>query len=530
MKTIINKSIVALTLLFSVIALDSCSDFLSQEPQTALSTEQVFANMENIQPYLNGVYYCFRRTRYERTGLYVFLGLDETRQGDYQVWTEAPQASLDYYNGLFNRENVCVAAAWNVRWPVIIRASQALDALEKMPIEGEDSARVSSFIGQAKFYRGAMLFEMAQYWGGLPIPEVKDGTIILSGRKNIADTYQYIVADLEDAAARLPEEKQADKRIPTKWAAKAVLARLYMSAWEDESLAGKSGYRDYDKAQKLLQEVIDCGQFSLMTDYADLWNPEKNCEQEAIFTLYWGSLEADVHGLQWHIGSRAATSPSTCYFGGYDLVNPSAWAYSKSTEVIDGGPGLWETGDLRYEESIRTDYTYNGTKCTEVTGFGNDQLLPHFKKYEDIRTDGVQSFWNAGKNTYYLRLADIYLLNAECLNELGNQPEALKMVNEVRKRGFGANWDSSKEWTAMGKEEFLDKLFDERTRELSCEGWRRIDLTRAGLYVKRVMQHNKWAQETGTLQADNHFLLYPIPDTEIKANTNLSPADQNPGY
>ena len=107
MKNIVNKSIVALALLFSVIALDSCSDFLSQEPQTALSTEQVFANMDNIQPYLNGVYYCFRRTRYERTGLYVFLGLDETRQGDYQVWTEAPQASLDYYNGLFNRENVC---------------------------------------------------------------------------------------------------------------------------------------------------------------------------------------------------------------------------------------------------------------------------------------------------------------------------------------------------------------------------------------------------------------------------------------
>ena len=82
----------------------------------------------------------------------------------------------------------------------------------------------------------------------------------------------------------------------------------------------------------------------------------------------------------------------------------------------------------------------------------------------------------------------------------------------------------------MSKDEFLDKLFDERTRELSCEGWRRIDLTRAGLYVKRVMQHNKWARETGTLESDHHFLLYPIPDTEIKANNNLSPADQNPGY
>ena len=184
MKT--AKTYIIMLSVAAMMVLSGCSSFLSQEPQTALSTEQVFADLENIQPYLNGVYYCFRRTRYERTGLYVFLGLDETRQGDYQVWTEAPQASLDYYNGLFNRENVCVAAAWNVRWPVVIRASQALDALSKIPVEGDDSARISSFIGQAEFYRGAILFEMAQYWGGLPIPEVKDGNIILKGRMNIS--------------------------------------------------------------------------------------------------------------------------------------------------------------------------------------------------------------------------------------------------------------------------------------------------------------------------------------------------------
>lgn len=531
MNKYILKAASALLLMGSMLTMNSCSDFLSQEPQTALSTEQVFADLDNVQPFLNGVYYAFRRTRYERTGLYCFLGLDETRQGDYQVWTEAPQASLDYYNGLFNRENVCVAAFWNVRWPVIIRASQAIDALERMEVDSADVDRVSNYIGQAKFYRGAMLFEMTQYWGALPIPSVKNGAIELAGRKTLTETYDYVISDLEDAMDRLPEEKQEDLRIPTKWAAQAVLGRLYMSAWEDASLAGVSGKRDYKKAHELLSDIIDNGPFRLMPDYADLWNPEKSCEQEAIYSLYWGTISMDCSGLQWHIGSRAATSPSTCYFGGYDLVLTSAWSYSKASETIDGGQGLWENGDLRFEESIRTNYVYNGVKCTEVTGFGDDQLGPHYKKYEDIRTDGVESFWNASKTTYYLRLADVMLLDAECLAMLGDQGAACNLINQVRDRGFGGAQPAELRWSAgASQEEFIDKLFDERTRELSCEGWRRIDLIRAGLYQKRVMRHNKWAKETGYLENDNHFLLYPIPDTEIKTNPNLTEADQNPGY
>lgn len=524
MKKYSIKFVISLLIAGSLLSLNSCEDFLSQEPQTALSTEQVFADLNNIQPYLNGVYFAFRRTRYERTGLYPFLGLDETRQGDYQVWTEAQQASMDYYNGMLNKENVCIAACWNVRWPVVIRSSQALDALEKMSVTEENEEQISSYIGQAKFYRGAMMFEMAQYWGALPIPTVENGTITLSGRKTIQETYQYIISDLTDAMNRLSDVKSADKRIPTKWAAQAVLARLYMSAWQESEM------RDYAKAHELLDGIIQSKKFNLMPNYADLWNPDVNCEQEAIFTFYWGNIDDDVNGLQWHIGSRAASADPNCMFGGYDLVTPSAWAYSKATETIDGVPGLWETGDLRFDESIRTEYVYNGTKCTAVTGFGDDQLLPHFKKYEDPRTDGEMSFWQAGKNTYYLRYADILLLDAECLNELDRQPEAIKLVDKVRTRGFGGVLPEGMGCKADTKEQFLDNLFDERTRELSCEGWRHIDLNRAGLYVKRVNRHNKWAQSTGLLQESSHFLKWPIPDTEIKTNTNLSDADQNPGY
>ena len=106
MKKYIIKLVISALITSSLLSLSSCEDFLTQEPQTALSLEQVFSDINNVQPYLNGVYFAFRRTRYERTGLYPFLGLDETRQGDYQVWTEAQQASMDYYNGMLNKENV----------------------------------------------------------------------------------------------------------------------------------------------------------------------------------------------------------------------------------------------------------------------------------------------------------------------------------------------------------------------------------------------------------------------------------------
>ena len=92
MKT--NRYIV-IALLLSIFV-SSCEDgFLKQDPQTSLSSEQVFEKPENVQAFVYGLYYQWRATRVNRKGFYTILGTDEAQQREYQVRTNAMQAAFD---------------------------------------------------------------------------------------------------------------------------------------------------------------------------------------------------------------------------------------------------------------------------------------------------------------------------------------------------------------------------------------------------------------------------------------------------
>lgn len=138
--------------------------------------------------------------------------------------------------------------------------------------------------------------------------------------------------------------------------------------------------------------------------------------------------------------------------------------------------GIWEDGDLRKEEALRYDFTYYTNKYSEDGTFEyvtpdlsktqwtgtTDELEPHIKKYEDYRTDilsglGINNMWNSGKNFSMIRYADVLLLHAECLNELGQTSEAVQIVNnQIRTRAWGGNLPEDKKWNSgMSKDEFV---------------------------------------------------------------------------
>lgn len=497
--------------------LPSCTDdFLAQDPQTSLSTEQIFADIDNIQAFLNGIYFKWRDTRINRKGFFLLLGTDEVQQGEYQVRTDAVQAGLDKYDGFYEPANTSIAQLWNVRWPVVVLASEALVYLEdlKKTASDKDSLRIQSFISQASFYRACVLFELVQYWGELPIPEVKGKDIVLSGRKSLETVYAMIEDDLRTAEKYASKGAVSDSRIPRAWAAKAMLAKMYMSAQEE------SGYRDYGKAKVLLEDIKTNGGYRLLTNFADLWDGEKNASNETIYAFFFNNVWPDTNELQWYAGSRAVSGNPNCYFGGYDLGLPTPYCHND----------IWEAGDLRRDESIRYNFIYEGKSPSPVSGFGEDQVLPHIKKYEDKRIDGVKSFYNSGKNVYLIRYADILLMLAECLNEEGITAEAVDIVNnEIRKRAWGGTLPDEHKWDRnMDSHEFRNQLLDERMRELCFEGWRRSDLIRTGNFTTRIPTYNRWARASGTIQ--KYHERFPIPLVEIKQNPNLSNNDQNPGF
>ncbi|MFN7491964.1 MAG: RagB/SusD family nutrient uptake outer membrane protein [Cyclobacteriaceae bacterium] len=508
---------IALVLVFS-----SCSDFLVEEPQTALTQEQVFRELNSIEPLIVGLYTSWRNTKKDRGGFMFTLGTDEAQQGAYQVRTDAVQAGLDRYNGFLAPSNTSLAQQWDSRWPIISAASTAISSLKK---NQQDPARRNQLLAEASFIRAGLNFELTQFWGPIPVIDLERLSEFGTARQSLQIVYGSIIEDLKLAIEFLPDT-QGDPRRASKTAVQALLGKVYLYAPEE------SGIRNYQLAKEQFLAVINSGKHSLETNYADLWDPLKPNPSESIFAFQFNNIYPDNNQIQWQMGSRAVANLQKvangnegqyASFGGYDLLLPTQYCHSN----VEAG-GLWEAGDRRKTESIRYDFQYKGRTPVVEGWMGGDELNPHVKKFEDIRLDGTIGFWYSGKNFYYLRYSDILLCYAETLNETGATGLAVIEVNKVRARAWGGTLPSDKAWSGISQDEFRRRILDERMRELCFEGWRRMDLNRYNKLVDLVLARNQWTRENGTIQPFHRW--YPIPLTEILQNEDIGPEDQNPGY
>jgi len=539
--------------------LASCSDFLDVEPTGSVPEDVVFSELKNVKPLVEGLPNSYKGCRESKGLLFPLCGTDEVRQGGYVIISQGDQAGLDKYNGQLNPSSTQVKAIWDNRWPVVASAAKAIYALGVVePKDEEEKEVVKRLLGQASFFRGILMYELAMYWGNIPIIDMTRTEELGLGPQPLEDVWSFIINDLTVAGKKLPEFYENTPQNPTSGAACAMLGKVYMSAPEE------TGLRSFEKADSCFKEII--GRYQLVQNYKDLFDNSLENEgnykpnsSESIFEIQFNNVWPDCNYYQFELGSRACDSwfGQGCYFSGYDMLLPTDYMY----KTVEEG-GIWEAGDTRREASIRYDFTYHTnyyknekddqgkliqnndpSKWYDITpdlsgvawtGAG-DELDPHIKKFEDYRTDfstglKINNMWNSGKNLTYLRLADVILLHAECLNEMNHTAEAVKEVNDkIRARAWGGSLPANKRWNeGMSQDEFREKIMDERMRELCFEGWRRIDLLRTGNFVKLIKERNKWAHESGTIQ-DFHQ-RYPIPDTEIQTNEDYEPEDQNPGY
>lgn len=161
------------------------------------------------------------------------------------------------------------------------------------------------------------------------------------------------------------------------------------------------------------------------------------------------------------------------------------------------------------------------------------------KKYDDPEADNV-----TGGNDYrdipVFHVSDMYLIAAEAYLMAGNEPEALKKLNDVRKRAkagelasFGA-YEPLYLGIARGSFNVtpLDVILDERARELYAERTRYEDLRRTKQLMRYNLAFSRTISNPSQLQnpKGEYKWLRPIPANEIKFNSGISQADQNPGY
>ena len=123
-------------------------------------------------------------------------------------------------------------------------------------------------------------------------------------------------------------------------------------------------------------------------------------------------------------------------------------------------------------------------------------------------------------NFVVYRYADVLLMKAEALNEMGQSREAAAPLNIVRHRAGLASVNTD---TSASQENMREAIIHERRIELAFEGHRWFDMIRidGGNYAVEFLK------SIGKTNVNINRLLFPIPQTERDANPLI---DQNPGY
>lgn len=522
----INKILPIGLLAAASLPLSSCNDFLDEEPKTSITEDQMYSDPEYAESNILSCYTGWRGFFTDRYIWELMVGTDEIQSGAYQALKEdnLRRGALDRYDALLTSELSYVSDQWGGRWTKVGETAKLIKALKP---QAEPGSYVGNLYGEACFIRGGLDLELAMIYGRIPILDLERIEELGYGRQPLADVWEFIINDLDEASRYLPDTNEPGRA--SRYAALMLLGYARMAAPEE------TGLRDFNLAKNALEQVVS-GPYSLV-DYYDLWDYQRPNTAESIFEWQFSNTWPDNNMIQFQIGSRAvqAMGGDGCFMSGYDHAVPTQWAYSDAT---DGG--IWEDGDIRKEEAIRYDFEWFGkvpdlnSVSWEDIGEDHDELLPHIKKYEDFRTDshsglGLNNMWYSGKNIPFLRLGNAILLYAECLNETGNTPEAVEQVNRVRRRAWENNLPADKAWASgMSQSQFRDEILTERVRELFGERWRKFDLVRTGKFVELTRERNKWTKRSGTIAEYNS--VWPIPLTEIDQNDDISQSDQNEGY
>ena len=494
------KKMKHISLYVAVLLLCGC-DFLNRSPYDSVDTSQGFQTVADAEAAVNAAYQPLQWAKLYNMRIWtldIIAGNSEVGAGGGTDGEE----TVDLANFIADADNFAALDLWRGPSPGILRCNFVL---QKVPAMDIDEAIKNRILGEAYFLRAHYYFILVRLFGGVPLqtePADSDSDLLLP-RASVDEIYELIESDLEEAISRLPkrsEYAQANMGRATKEAAMAELARVYMTYHQD--------YEHYQEVVTLCDAIGEMG-YRLEEDYADLWNPAKQNGVESIFEVqYYGktnydfwSNENQASWLSTFTGPRNSGMAAGCY--GWN--QPTAEFVSQ-----------YETGDVRKEKTIFYTGcpTFDGmtySSAYSTTGYNVRKFLLTKTQSPDYNT--------SNQNWVVTRYADVLLMKAEALNEMGQTTLAEAPLYEVRCRAGLTNRSSIEGLSQM---QMREKIIHERRMELAFEGHRWFDMIRYKDNYALEFLHS-----IGKTAASSKHLLLPIPTQEREANPKLT---QNPGW
>ena len=432
-------------------------------------------------------------------------------------WRQFHRHTWDATHGEFN-------AAWSDAFTGIARANTVLESLANAQTQLDQK---DAFEAELRTLRAFFYYQLMDLFGGVPI--VTDAALDPDNppaRNSRVEVFEFIESELLAAIPTLEQTARgANYGRVTKGAAQALLANMYLNAEVFTGTVSESGLTRgtarWSDAVEMADDVLNSGEYSLATNYFDNFAVGNQASPENILSATYKASG----GLGLTFSMRMLH---------YSQIPQSPWnGYATLAEVWES----YSDQDARKQMFlVGTQFEGPNSNCAGQECFstgdpledrsGNDLVFTpevplegasesHGIRVLKFELDAAQVGGDSGNDYPIFRLAEIYLIKAEALNELGQLEGAVQAVNVVRQRAGAGTLNAAD----FSQASFRDQMLTERLHELIYEAKRRQDLIR----------HNQFTQGTWEHKAvsEPYRALMPVPQAQIDANPNLQ---QNPGY
>jgi len=529
---------------FLLIILGSCSDFLDRKPLDFISPENYLTNENQAEILLNGVY---AKLVYSEPGgsnqsLYPIHFSTLTDEAyDSQPW----HATSEWARGQGNAQSGWPNWKWNKNYQGISRSNVFLYNIEQ---SGLSSKKITRFIAEAQFLRAWYYHDLLMFYGDVPlILEPGDLSNSSPARTPRQEVIEQILKDLDDAIAGLPAvyEEGSDAGRATRGTALGLKSRvlLFENRWEE--------------AAGVCKQIMDMGVYSLFPDYQGLFleKNESAITCEVMFQRYY-TPEIDPSYVYYLIGEWPSFSPTKqmvdSYYMSDGLPITESKLYDRANPHMNRDPRFYASvfypgcKYLNYmikapDPAISTDSIRIPQWLLGTSGFRSKKHL-----------DGtLMEQKKEGRNTYFMRYAEILLNYAEAQNEYtGPDASVYAAIDQLRHRAGMISLTAA--MPGLTQDKMREVIRNERKIELAFEGTRWVDIRRwkigEKVMVNAIGYNNTLLQEgqyPGDGKGETEFwkyeemviderqfnpsrdYLWPIPQSEMDANSNMV---QNPNY
>lgn len=563
MKKILYSVLTVLALLGTT----SCSDFLDdQKPQGVLDSDMVKdpSNVDNLVISAYAVFTTaedinssFSMWNFDVRSDDAYKGGNGTSDGDVFHQLEIEQGVLT--------TNWNINDMWVRLYNCISRVNSAISVLETT----SDSYQLKAQrLGEMKFLRAYAHFLLKRLYKNIPF--IMDANLKQEDYNTLSNTeftndegWQQIINDVEYAYSVLPV-KQTDKGRPSKAAAAAFLTKayLYKAYRQDDAASNRVTSINREDLLKVIEysnpDIYSAGGFDLEPDFHNNFRPETQYENgvESIWAMQYSINDGTKYGnLNWSYGLIVPNIPGVTD-GGCDFYKPSQNLVNAYRTDADGHPFIDTFNNKDYDLTQDADprlfltvgltglpYEFNSKYMMDAsaTWSRSNGLYGYYVTLkQNVDPDCGYlvkgSWWGTPMNRIVFRYADVLLERAEAYAQLNETGEAIKLVNEIRKRAkqstgmianypsdYGVKFNISTYNGTYSQEDALKIVKMERRLEMGMESERFFDLVRWGEAEKVLNKY--FAEETNncSIYGDAHFTAdkneyLPIPFSQVAAS------------